>query len=278
MHIKRHAAERDFAAAATEAQNMLKVVLERVPRDGDLNRVQMIAESLAARLVMSGADTGEICRVLRIRARAIWAMFARAQWTSYETSLGDGVDNVVFKGTGPTSETHVNQWKEGVACAALVGDEYVLDGMSKVPIDILRASSTRHDEHGYLHVDAFQGYLRAERNAPARVIRAMEATKPASLKVDPEYCLSACVAEIELLGLLMIGANFNDALVRALEAHRRYWGNPVHASRALMSTGLFPVNLAALTKLAIVNHGRSVTVTSDYLPADIVAGTCATSG
>ena len=251
--------------------------MERLPRDGDLNSVQFAAESLAVRLIMTGGDTADICQAVHLRARAIWAMFARAQWTSYEAWLPTREENIVFKGTGPTSETHVDRWKEGFACAALVADEYVLENLAKVPIDIMRASSSRHDEHAYLHVEAIQAYLKVERNAFDLVLRAMKATAPRRLKINPEYCLRICVSEIQLLGLLMSGDDFNEPLAQALDMHKRYWGNPAVPDRALMSEGLFPVHLAALAKLAKAEHGYPVTVTSDYLPAEIIAGACGKS-
>jgi len=76
----------------------------------------------------------------------------------------------------------------------------------------------------------------------------------------------------------MSGDDFDEPLARALDVHRRYWGNSAYPDRALSSEGLFPVQLAALTKLAAVDHGYKVTVTSDYLPARVTAGECAKRG
>lgn len=272
MHVKGHTPGIDMAKLLREETEDFEVYLGRMAAQPNLGRLQGSAESLTAYLFRAPGDATPACRAIRIRARAIWAMFARAQFSSYEASFGTG-DNIVLSGTGPTSETHVDRWKDGVACAVLVGDEYVLENMARVPLEIVRASSTRHDEHAYTHMRAIQAYLKAERNAPELVLQAMEETDPKVLKIAPAACLSICVAEIELLGKLMFGKgdDFDEALGRALVMHHDYWSKD--PNRVYMTEGLLPVNLAALAMLA-VKHGHRVTTTSDYLPRALIEGRC----
>jgi len=272
MHVTGHQPGIDVAKHLREWTEDLDLHLGRARAGGNLNRLQSVAEGLAAYIVCSGSDPALACRPIRIRARAIWAMFARAQYTAYEAWLGEG-DNVVFEGTGPTSETYVDRWKDGVACAVLAGDEYCLENMARVPIEIVRASSTRQDEHAYTHMTALQAYLKADRSAPTLVLEALEQTDVSQLKIAPEFCLANCVGEIELLGKLMIGKgdDFDEALGRALVVHHDYWSTD--PNRIYMTEGLFPVNLAALATLAI-KYGHRVTTTSDYLPRALLEGGC----
>jgi hypothetical protein len=89
MHIERHQAARDLGQALRDSREILAVVMERLPRDGDLNSVQFAAQALAARLIMTGGDIADICQAIDLRARAIWAWTPRRiRWPSRMTGRG----------------------------------------------------------------------------------------------------------------------------------------------------------------------------------------------
>ena len=97
----------------------------------------------------------------------------------------------------------------------------------------------------------------------------MKATDPAQIKVGTvDAALNLEVLEIDLLWRLLEndGAAFNQALVKALEFHKKHWDKKKfkNVSRGFLALG--PLALASIA----YERGINIEVESDYIPEYIV--------
>lgn len=238
------------------------------------NALKMDALDYAAQVLVLSPESLEACRPLRIGAQAMVAVFdgALAVGEEVEVRIGDG-PLALAPSAVDKSLHHVGNWTDGFSAAAICRERDLMDALCRVPVEVLRRSSTRGLEHTYLLAAALQAYWRKEGEARERAVTALQATEDEKL---PGPALNAtrelAVPKIEVFLRLVEGRPepFNEALYRALQLHHHYWSREVVANDPVGYIGLYLTGLAALAHDA----GIPVTVESDYLPMGLVRGGC----
>jgi hypothetical protein len=272
--ISRHAIDAELAQERVESEaelleDMLDIATQRA---GALSSVVSSARAYAGYLVVTNAETSQICRALRIGAQAAGALFALGHATGeVEFTLGDR--RLKLPATGPNDATHVAHWRTGWWLATIVRDEESIDRLASTPIDVLRRSTTKGDECQYRFAEALQLY---ERRAPGwsdKLEAALDATDPATTKlIDEDYVLNILVPEMQMIFRHAIGeiAPFEQAFEFALERHRRYWSKP---ERERDPDGFLAIGPIALAGLA-VDAGVPIECESGYAPSPLIEGAC----
>jgi hypothetical protein len=213
-------------------------------------------------------NSPELCRALRVGARAAAAIFTAAVGSgNVEIDLGEAKGRM--PATGPTDATHPGNWRIGWWLAQITGDRRAIDLLKAVPIDVLRKSSSRGDECQYLFVEALQAFEKRAADWSSKLRAAVDATDPATVKIsDEEFVLNILVPEMQLLFRLSAGelAPFDEALLFALERHKKYWSKTSRKHDPDGYLALGPLALASLAHEA----GMPMEVKSDYLPERLV--------
>jgi len=240
------------------------------------NGLRITASQYAGYLSVIEPGSPEICRALRLGAQSMAAVFSAATATSaeVEVTLGEGPPARVAAQVA--RDLHdVGSWREGYFLAAICRETPLLDVLCRTPIDLLRQSSTRAEEYSYLFADALRSYWRREDEAPERLLSALEATDPDRLQpASRDYVLHVVVPQMEMFYRLMLQEEdgFNEALLKALEHHNRFWSDATDSRNREASAfiALGPLALASFAHDA----GLAVKVESDYLPGRLVDGDC----
>ncbi|HEY6178926.1 MAG TPA: immunity 49 family protein [Kofleriaceae bacterium] len=275
--ISRPAIDRELLEERLDSEGAFleSALQEASTRAEVLSDLVSAAAAFAGYQAASGAKLSELCRILRLGAQAAAAMFSLAGGTGeVEIALGDR--RARLPATGPTDATHIGNWRTGWWLATVVGDDDCRERLASTPISVLRGSSTRGDECQYLFIEALQ---RHEQGAPDwgdKLEAALDATDPAKTRLMAEdYVLNILVPEMQLVFQLAIGevAPFNDALVFALERHKKYWSKP---DRARDPDGFLALGAIAIAGLAH-EAGMPIDCASDYAPRELIEGACRSS-
>jgi len=272
--ISRHAVDSELVQEGIERKRkLLADMLESATsRAAGLSIVLGTARSYAGYLAASNAKTAELCRALRIGTQTSAAIFALGcGGGEIEFVLGD--QHGKLSATGPTDETHVGNWRTGWWLAHIVRDRAAIDRLAATPIDVLRRSSTRGDECQYLFIEALQGFEKRESDWSTKLQAALDATDPTHVKLsDEEFALNILVPEMQMLFRLAIGelAPFNEALLFALERHKKFWSK---SSRKRDPDGFLALGPLAIASLAH-DAGIPVEVESEYVPHKLIENGC----
>lgn len=249
------------------------LTLQVAKKDGDaLSQLLTVARSYAGYLSVIEPESPELCMALRIGAQAANAIFTTASSASGAVQVLLENDLVQLPAIGTTSTSYAGNWMSGLFMAIICQDGQALHTLIHTPVSVLRQSSTKGDECMYLFVEALQGFLKRDRETSSYLLKALEATDPDRLSIDPEYVLSILVPEIDLLYriLEMDATAYNQALEKALEKHRQYWSK---GQRKTNPSGYLALGPLAMSVCAI-NIGIPIEVESDYLPMRLVKGDC----
>jgi Immunity protein 49 len=228
--------------------------------------------SLAGYLSVTDPESQELCRALRMGARAAAGIFALATGKG-EVDLNLGEASVRLPATGPTDATHGGHWRVGWWLSHIVGDLTAIDRLIATPVDVLRRSSSRGDECQYLFIDALQAFEKRADDWATKLRVALDATDPTEVDLaDEEFVLNIIVPEMQMLFRAAIGevTPFNEALEFALERHNKYWGK---ASRKRDPNGYLALGPLAIARMAR-NAGMPIEVESEYLPKWLTEGGC----
>jgi hypothetical protein len=155
------------------------------------------------------------------------------------------------------------RWMQSCHAALCLNDAGELDRLAGVDVGLLRASPATVEEYGYLHIDALCGYHRRDPDTADRLLRALKAADPDAIDLRMvDYTLRIAVPQIETLYHLIRrdASDFNDALWKALEQHKKYY-----ATSRVPAMGQLAVELLGLA-CAALDAGLPVTVESDYIP------------
>jgi hypothetical protein len=274
MKHKRHSIEPAFVQQQlTLLEILLPADLKGAQKNAAmLNKLQLTTMDYAACLCVSAPQSDKFISALRLRAQALVGIFSLASSSSdkCEFTLGDGTV-VSFPPSGPSSTAHNGSWIDGFFLAALLRDLASLDLLCKVPLDILKKSSTRSDSYSDLLISTLQGFWSGAADTPQLLEAALEATDPGALKFVPvDLVLNIVVPTMELLFHIMSEdtRNFNSALQKALELHKNYWNT---GKRKKDPRGFFPVAIAGLAAFAH-DRGIGLQVESEYLPQPLITG------
>lgn len=274
-NVSRHSIDMEIVEEGVESQEALleSMLGSTTGLPAGLSLVLSTARRYAGYVAVAQPGSGELRRALQVGAQAAAAIFALSSGRAGEVQvdLGPGRAKVTLPATGPTSATHVGNWRIGWWLAHIVGDRSAIDSLSATPLDVLRRSSSRGDECQYLFIDALQAFERRDDDWSTRLQAALNATDPATTSIsDEEYVLNVLVPEMQMLFRLAIGeiTPFNDALDFALERHKKYWSQ---AKRKRDPNGYLALGPLAITKM-VRKAGMSVEVESDYLPKQLLEG------
>jgi immunity protein 49 of polymorphic toxin system len=142
--------------------------------------------------------------------------------------------------------------------------------MASVPQDFLTVSGGTTEPYALDWISALRTYWRGEPGFVDILLRAMQGTESAALRVvEEDYALQLGYPVMEMFYLLTQreDAKFNESLAKALELHKRYYTERAGAWDGFVAWA--PLAIACLAK----DMGVAIEVESDYLPANLLEGT-----
>ncbi|MEU6280436.1 immunity 49 family protein [Streptomyces sp. NPDC047028] len=167
---------------------------------------------------------------------------------------------------GPQYFTDAGNWINAFWLATVCRESSRMDQLSRVPISLLRAAGADYDEYAYRWVDSLQTYWQEAPGLVDKLIATIDSSYPGVARnTDRELLEKILYQPVNLFHrfLRQDHDGFNEALVEALEHHRRYWTADVQ--RADSPEGFVALGPLAIACLAY-DSGFPVEVESDYLP------------
>jgi hypothetical protein len=239
------------------------------------NALKLHAWAHAAQLLVLTPASPTVCRLLRLGAESVVAIFqgALADTDEIEVRLGEGPPARVRAAVTPDLHD-VGNWTDGFFMAAISRDRELIEALCGVPMKLLRASTTRGLEDAYLFAEALQLHSKGQGDPRKPASAALLATEAADLPrpaVKATRELANPSIQVFLRLLEKEGGRFNETLAQALELHRRFWSRNEDVARD--PAGYFSLPLTGLGALAH-DAGIAITVESDYLPIGLVRGDC----
>lgn len=174
-----------------------------------------------------------------------------------------GEHRVPFPSYGPSSSSHATAWHKAWYAALMSRDEPSLAALATTSDDVLRASTPGMDEFVYAWKAALIAFREDPRAALPHIERAVGLTAQDEIQVSAKQAAAREGALYAMLGPLAAGhaAEFQSALVAALEAHKKFWGTKAKAQYLEGWLALGPLALCCLAR----DQGVPVNVESDYL-------------
>jgi hypothetical protein len=218
-------------------------------------------------------DSPEISRAIRVGAQAGAAMYRILAGGDepLKFQLGDGPP-LQKAGSIDLRTAHSGTWTSSFYLAVLSHDSALASSLCRVPVKLLRQSSTKGPEFHDLFVEAAQGVWTRARGARKLVEAALAATDPGRPDIrTPEWDQHWWVPQIKLLACLLDKrlANFGEALASALLLHKAYFSKT--DEKRGETWGFLALGPMACTVLAL-ERGLTLDVESDYLPMRLVRG------
>ena len=174
-----------------------------------------------------------------------------------------GEQRVPFTSYGPESRSHATAWHKAWYGALMSRDEASLAALATISDDVLRASTPGMDEFVY----AGKAALIAVRENPSAALptieRAVALTAEDQIQVSQKRAAAREGASYAMLAPLATGhsADFQTALVAALEAHKKFWGTKAKSQDLEGWLAWGPLALCCLAR----DRGLPVNVESEYL-------------
>lgn len=272
--LTRHEVDLEIAKrqVASKAE-LLGLTLKSARSDpGRLNQLFLAARDYASYLAVIDPSSPQMVVAVKTAVQAAVAIFtvATARAGTVEVELGDG-SPAALAAKGPTGASDAGNWRSGFYLAVICRDREAVERLCRVPVSILRESSTQSDECAYLFCEALQSLWQGEATAAARLHAALEATDPEKVHLGADYVLNVLVPELELVYRFALrdGPAFNQALRFALERHKKYWGQK---KLRLAASGFVAWGAVAMAALA-EDAGIPIEVESDYLPSYLYTDT-----
>lgn len=273
--IRRHFVDREFVRGQVgDAQEMeTEAVVWARQRTNQLHRLMSNALRSARYSAILDSEGGkfEFWNSLVLAAQAGAAIFATG------VKKGEDVEVVIgqparLRAIGPNGYTNPGVWLTSHHLAIACREKKLLGSLCSIPLRVLRESGTTADEYQYLWVEALQTYWRREEGALTKLNLALEATAPESLAIGTkDFALFVAYPSMKTFHYLaqQDTDGVKDALVEALELHKKYWGIE---KRAQDPNGFIAFGLLAI---ACVAHDLKIPldVASEYMPKAIVDGT-----
>jgi hypothetical protein len=185
------------------------------------------------------------------------AVTSRGEPVSF--TLADKV--VTMQSTGPDGQADVGAWTQGWYGALISRDAHVLAALRAIPDEPLDAGA-RYDTYHYAWKKALLALDLDLALCVSHVEQALRLTDPAFITEAKPGVPGVAAAMFPMLTAIARGdaTAFNDSLVSALEAHRRFWGEEAPHG----PIGWFALGPTALCCLAR-DRGLDLDVESDYL-------------
>ena len=166
--------------------------------------------------------------------------------------------------------------RRALFAAIIARDSASIEALCRVDPRSLRTPGSIVDDYAFTFAEFLQEMLTRSPDAGAKIVQAMAETDPAVLKTgNIDYALYIAVGEIDCFYGLSApdGAMLNEKLAMALVNHRKFYDAEVTLGRSQRNDPRGFIALGPLAAAALAHdHGRSVTVKSDYLPDGLVDG------
>ncbi|HEX6637483.1 MAG TPA: immunity 49 family protein, partial [Steroidobacteraceae bacterium] len=168
---------------------------------------------------------------------------------------------VSMQSAGTNGQSDVGAWIQGWYGALIARDPDVQTGLRGVPDELLEAGA-HYDTYHYAWKKALLALDIDPALTMAEVEQAVRLTDASFITEAKPGVPATAAAMFPMLAAIARAdaAAFTDALVRALEAHRAYWGNEApHGPISWLALG--PLALCCLAR----DRGLPLEVESDYL-------------
>jgi hypothetical protein len=174
-----------------------------------------------------------------------------------------GEHRAPFTSYGPSSSSHATAWHKAWYAALMSRDEPSLEALATISDDVLRASTPGMDEFVYAWKAALIAFREDPRAALPHIERAVALTAEDQIQISQKRAAAREGAIHAMLGPLATGqsAEFQAALVAALEAHKKFWGTKAKGQYLEGWLALGPLALCCLAR----DQGLPVPVESEYL-------------
>lgn len=278
--IARHdiGADQDYLQERLQAaEHHFEVGLEYAIRR-PINVSSMFNRALGAvgyRAVLSPGDP--LLQRDLIRAARCAAAFTRMMGPGDEPVILDLGDGRKIAIPHTTSESFsVADLMDALYAAIISRDTASIETLCQVAPRRLRPPGSFCENYVFTWVEFLQAVLTKSPEAGEKLIQAVDESEPSGLNPALiDYALFISVGEIEAFyGLSSPSAEiFNQKLATALKWHRRYYEAVLanDESQRTEPKGFVALGLLAACALAH-DHGRRITVASDYIPAALIEG------
>ncbi|MFD7813291.1 immunity 49 family protein [Streptomyces sp. NPDC059785] len=168
--------------------------------------------------------------------------------------------------TGPQPHVNAGSWVTAFYLALVCRDVERLNELARVPVSLLRESGATLDEYIYSWVETLQSFWLGRDDVATHLTAAVDGTGPDSARYADQNEMSLILYPPIILFYRVLRADpaeFNEALVDALNWHKTYWtwdDDRQISNRGFVALG--PLAIACLAK----ERGLPVEVESEYLP------------
>ncbi len=219
------------------------------PRGGGIDTWEMVVNSLqvgSALFRVAGATEGSVECLIHHKVRTLPAM-------------------------GPRQFASAPNWLDAFWYAIICRDQKRMTELCQVPLELLRASGTVHDEYLYHWVATLQAYwTRRQGDMVEALTLAFQQSHPDAVRIAPrDWVQRISYPPINLFYRFVKRDHdgFNTALAESLELHKAYW--TATEDRASDIEGLWAIGPLAIACLA--HDGEfPIEIESDYLPVHLM--------
>jgi hypothetical protein len=275
MQIAMHRIDKEFMASHPQripmARDSLHASLAATrDRPQSLGIFANSALSAAAYFYLADPQSEEVASTLQLARQSLNALFACATDTQAATtvSLGPG-EPVTYRDKPPSSSVHVGNWLDAFSLNLVFGDLAALRTLCAIPTALLHESPTTSTADRTLFKEALCAYVNQQPDVIDRIIAALKANQaeiPDPIQKAVAIALTGPQLEVFLYAATR-DARFGDAMRRAVEEHKQFWGRNRDSARSFK--GLISLPLLGLVALA-----RDVGLTCDletpYLPMRLI--------
>jgi len=217
---------------------------------------------------------GELSLTKRYYAMALDAVSAgaRAMAAGRGVMISYKIDGKGYKGAanGPSKLALPSEYLRALSFAIALRRTKVADDLMTVPLKEIKQAAREVTPAYVPYVEAWRSFWQKAPDTPKLLEKAAELFEPSALELTDPKEAAADAANIPLMQALleMDEKKFNAALVRALKAHKAWWGT---GPNRVDPQAVIAHQSAALASLAL-QRGIKLTVTSGYLPPWLIEG------
>ncbi|MBC3987370.1 immunity 49 family protein [Streptomyces sp. AC563] len=172
--------------------------------------------------------------------------------------------------SGPQHFTDAGSWLTAFWLAITCRDQARMTQLAQVPLSLLRDSGASYDEYIYDWVDSLQTYWLETPGLEEKFVRAFNGTDPDAAPIaGRELMLHILYPPLNMFFRFLErdAVAFNEALVQALQLHKKYW--TANEERTETTDGTVALGPLAIACLAY-DAGMPIDVESEYLPRHIL--------
>jgi Immunity protein 49 len=202
------------------------------------------------------------------------ALFAGASATEgEEVHVQIAGKDMTIAATGPQSYADASTWVQAFWLAVICRDKSVMTQLCNIPVSFLRECEPQQDEYLFAWVDSLQTYWLSGSGLGDKLVAAIDGCDPESvLMTQRDAALKLFYPPMNLFYRFVVEehAQFNSALVEALDCFRDHWtDDEADESRRMSVNGVIPLEVLGVACLAY-DAQLPIEIESDYLPENLV--------